>query len=119
MNIEIKLNREIDSNMIAIAYAKICKFSPKRYSIFSTAPIKEQDKEYIFAQLEKIRLEHGCQVIVNGVLPSIKYYLRLIENLDEFINKYSALIENDKELKIGHKAKWNEIIKSYDEVKFS
>ncbi|WP_288644462.1 DNA methyltransferase [uncultured Helicobacter sp.] len=109
--IEIKLNREIDSNMIAIAYSKICKFAPKRYSIFSTANIKEQEKDEIFSQIEKIKNEHGCQVIVNGVLPSIKYYLCLIENLDEFIENYSHLLEIDTELKREHKIKWNEILK--------
>lgn len=109
--IEIKLNREIDSNMIAIAYSKICKFAPKRYSIFSTADIKEQEKDEIFSQIERIKEEHGCQIIVNGVLPSIKYYLRLIENLDEFIENYSRLIEIDAELKREHKIKWNEILK--------
>lgn len=109
--IEIKLNREIDSNMIDIAYSKICKFEPKRYSIFSTADIKEQEKDEIFSQIERIKEEHGCQVIVNGVLPSIKYYLRLIENLDEFIENYSRLIEIDAELKRDHKIKWNEILK--------
>lgn len=108
--IEIKLNREIDINMIAIAYSKICKFSPKRYSILSTASIKEQEKDEISKQIEKIKNEHGCQIIVNGVLPSIKYYLRLIENLDEFIEKYSVLIELDNELKREHKIKWNEIL---------
>lgn len=108
--IEIKLNKEIDSNMIAIAYSKICKFAPKRYSIFSTANIKEQEKDEIFSQIEKIKDDHGCQVIVNGVLPSIKYYLRLIENLDEFIENYSHLIEIDTELKREHKIKWNEIL---------
>lgn len=109
--IEIKFNREIDSNMIAIAYAKIRTFSPKRYSIFSTANINKKEQDEIFYQIKKIGDEHGCQVIVNGVLPSIKYYLRLIENLDEFIDKYSALVEGDNELKREYKIKWNELIK--------
>lgn len=114
--IEIKLNREIDSNMIAIAYSKICKFAPKRYSIFSTTNIKEQEKDEILKQIEKIKDEHGCQVIINGVLPSIKYYLRLIENLDEFIENYSILIELDNELKREHKIKWNEILEGINRV---
>ncbi len=46
----------------------------------------------------------------NGVLPTIKYYLRLINYLPEFINKYSALIEKDQEINFDHKQKWNEII---------
>lgn len=110
--IEIKLDKEIDSNMINIAYDKICKFSPKRYSIFSTVGIKISDKDNIDKQIKKIREEHGCQIILNGVLASIKYYLRLIENLDEFIENYSKLVEIDNELKMEHKIKLNELLKN-------
>ena len=108
--IEIKLNKEIDIAMLDIAYSKIIKFSPKRYSIFSTAGIKESDKVLIFDKIDKIRKEHGCQVIINGVLPSIKYYLRLIDDLGSFITNYSKLVEVDSEIQIEHKAYWNEIL---------
>lgn len=113
--IEIKFNREIDSNMIDIAYTKILKFSPKRYSIFSTFDINTREKELILSKIEKIKNEHGCQIIINGVLASIKYYLRLIENLEEFIVNYSLLIEQDSEIKKEHKETWNEIIKRYND----
>lgn len=110
-SIEIKFNREIDINIVDIAYQKIIKFSPKRYSIFSTYEIKQDEKEAIFLKIEQIKLEHGCQVIINGVLPSIKYYLRLIENLNDFIENYSNLIEQDSEIKKEHKENWNETLK--------
>lgn len=58
----------------------------------------------------KLKIEHGCQIIINGLLPTIKYYLRLITSLDEFINNYNNLIENDTEIKKIHKEKWNELI---------
>lgn len=109
--IEIKFNKEINSDMIDIAYNKIIKFSPKRYSIFSTSNIKEQDKNLIVEKIDKIKNEHGCQVIVNGVLSSIKYYLRLIDSPNVFIENYSKLIEKDIEIKIQHKEYWNEIVK--------
>lgn len=108
--IEIKFGREIDINILDIAYSKINKFSPKRYSIFSTAGIKESDVSLIFEKIEKIRQEHGCQIIINGVLPSIKYYLRLITDLSAFIKNYSKLIEQDKELQKEHKEFWNKIL---------
>lgn len=108
--IEIKLNKKIDIAMLDIAYSKIIKFSPKRYSIFSTANIKENDKKLIINKIDTIRKKHGCQVIINGVLPSIKYYLRLIDDLGSFITNYSKWIEIDKELQIEHKKYWNEIL---------
>lgn len=101
--VEIKFNREIDINMIDIAFAKILKFSPLRYSIFSTSATKENDKDSIILKIEQMKNEHGCQVIINGVLQSIKYYLRLISDLNEFIQNYSNLIEIDSEIKLEHK----------------
>lgn len=109
--IEIKFNREINIDMIDIAYGKIIKFSPKRYSIFSTLHIQEKDKDLIFNKIDKIKNEHGCQVIVNGVLPSIKYYLRLIDDIDVFVDNYSKLLESDNEIKKVHKECWNEILR--------
>lgn len=108
--IEIKLGREIDIDMLEIAYSKIIKFSPKRYSIFSTASIKKGDTALIEEKIEQIKQEHGCQVIINGVLPSIKYYLRLIDDLSVFVSNYSKLVEQDSELKKEHKEYWNEIL---------
>jgi DNA (cytosine-5)-methyltransferase 1 len=43
-------------------------------------------------------------------MPSIKYYLRLLENTYEFIEKYVRLLEVDTALKFEHKANWNKII---------
>lgn len=111
--IEIKLNKEIDIDMIDIAYTKIIKFSPKRYSIFSTANIKQSDIALIEAKIENIRQEHGCQIIINGVLPSLRYYLRLIDDLSIFIENYSKLIELDSEIKKEHKEYWNEILSKH------
>lgn len=110
--IEIKLNKEIDIAMLDIAYSKIIKFSPKRYSIFSTANIKKSDEMLIYAKIDEIRTKHGCQVIVNGVLPSIKYYLRLIDDLSIFIANYSKLIQADNEIQKEHKEYWNTILKN-------
>lgn len=114
--IEIKFNREIDKNIIDIAFSKIIKFSPHRYSIFSTVDIKKDDKDFIASKIEDIKIKHGCQVIINGVLPSIKYYLRLIEDLNHFIRNYSKLIEIDTDIKLEHKQKWNELIKNLNEI---
>jgi DNA (cytosine-5)-methyltransferase 1 len=46
---------------------------------------------------------------MNGVFPTIQYYLRLI-SLKKFMNDYSELINLDQELNLIHKEKWNQII---------
>lgn len=114
--LEIKLGKEIDENIVRVACEKIVRFNPTRYYILSTETIKESDSQIVQALINKIKLEHGCQVIINGVIPSLKYYLRLITSLQEFIDNYSNLIENDSELKPIHKEKWNQILQEFNDI---
>lgn len=108
--IEIKLDKQIDSQIMRVVKEKIYKWNPKRYYVLSVLGIKEDDRDEIISIVDSIQLEHGCQVIINGLLPTIKYYLRLISKLDDFITNYSYLIEHDKELQAVHKEKWNDLL---------
>lgn len=111
--IEIKLDKKIDCNIIRIAIEKIKRFNPERYYVLSYIGIKISDKLEIADLITQIKMEHGCQLIINGVIPTLKYYLRLITSLDEFIECYNEAIENDTELKKAHKDKWNELIQKH------
>lgn len=108
--VEIKLDKEIDINITRIAYEKISRFNPERYYILSYIGTKKEDVEDINNLILSIRDEHGCQLIVNGLLHTLNYYLRLVSNPEEFINKYIQLVEDDKELQIPHKEKLIELI---------
>jgi len=107
--IEIKFQKPIDKYMVAIATEKIAKFNPQRYLILSSANVKQEDVSDISRMIDEVANKYKCQIIVNGVLPTIKYYLRLVKDLSEFINNYSALIEKDHEINFEHKQKWSEI----------
>lgn len=111
--IEIKLDKTIDITMVRIAIEKIARYNPNRYYILSYFGIKESDRLEIEDLITQLKLEHGCQLIINGLLPTIKYYLRLITSLDEFILNYNQLIQDDTEIKKIHKEKWNELISKY------
>lgn len=111
--IEIKLDKGIDVTMVRIAIEKIARYNPNRYYILSYLGIKETDKTEINDLIEQLKIEHGCQIIINGLLPTIKYYLRLINSLDEFVENYNNLIKNDNEIKKIHKEKWNELINKH------
>ncbi len=111
--IEIKLDKVIDANMVRIAIEKIARYNPDRYYILSYYGIKETDKTEIESLITSQKETHGCQIIINGLLPTVKYYLRLINSLDEFITNYSELIEKDNEIKKIHKEKWNELIEKH------
>ena len=107
--IEIKLDKQIDSNILRIAKEKIIKYNPKRYYILSYYGIKKEDEKTINEIIQEVKEEHGCQIIVNGIMATLKYYMRLIIDLEIFYSIYSDLINTDTELKIVHKEKWNEL----------
>ena len=108
-SIEIKLNVPINAQMVRRAKEKIYMYAPTRYYILSTSDAI-QDSGEIQSIIEEIKETQGCQLILNGVLHTLKYYLRLIQNIEEFINKYSELIERDSELKRVHKLYWQKQI---------
>ncbi len=107
--IEIKLDKPIDANIVRIAKEKIIKYNPKRYYILSYYEVKIEDEEEINKIIQEAKEEHGCQIIVNGIMATLKYYMRLISDLEVFYTIYSELINNDTELKAIHKQKWNEL----------
>lgn len=108
--IEIKYEKLIDKHMVEIAKEKILRFSPERYLILSSVNVKKDDEIDINQMINEILNGHQCQVIVNGIFPTLKYYLRLVSSLGEYINRYSGLIEKDQEIDFEHKQKWAEIL---------
>ncbi len=110
--IEIKQGKPINLQIVLNAKDKIVKHNPRRYYIFSSIDILKEDEEKIQNEIEFISKNHGCQVIINGIIPTLKYYLRLITSVENFIEDYSKLIEQDKELQAVHKIQWNNILQS-------
>lgn len=113
--VEIKLDRPIDINMVRIAYEKIVRFNSERYYILSDMGVLEKDLTEVNELVLKIKEKHGCQLIINGILPTLKYYLRLVSNPKRFFNEYIELVEDDTELKTIHKTKLKSLVKKLEE----
>ncbi|MEW8994435.1 DNA cytosine methyltransferase [Clostridium sp.] len=108
--IEIKFDIAPNAIMINDAYEKFKSGPVQRYYVLSTSHADEEEQFKIDEEVIRIREEHGCQVIVNGIFPSLKYYLRLLENTDSFMNKYIENLEKNSELNFEHKIAWNRIL---------
>lgn len=108
--LEIKLNKAPDSHMVGIAYDKINRFGITRYYILSGLPIAQNELDEVSDLVDKIQQEHGCQLIINGLYPSLKYYLRLISEPQLFLNRYIELVEQDNELQMVHKQKLQDLL---------
>ena len=91
-----------------------------RYYILTTHKdnfTSNDEETYVNELILKIKKEYNIEIIANGIINSLKYYLRFIENYKSFIDNYTNnLIEDAKlstEVKVEHITKWNEILKCY------
>lgn len=108
--VEIKHEIQITCQLINDAYEKFMTYKTNRYYLLTTANMATADWEHIDKTINKIAQIHGCQVIVNGVYSTLQYYLRLLIDPSDFIDKYVDLLKIDDSIKYQHKVAWNEII---------
>lgn len=108
--VEIKHEIQITPQLVRDAYEKFKVYNTDRYYLLTTANMDSADWDKIDAEISRIRNLHGCQVIVNGVYSSLKYYLRLISDPAEFIDNYVELMKIDETIKFHHKTVWNDIV---------
>ncbi len=108
--VEIKHEIQITAQLVADAYEKFKIYNTNRYYLLTTANMDSADWESINNEIKRISQIHGCQVIVNGVYSSLKYYLRLINDPAEFIDNYVELLKADETIKFQHKSVWNDLI---------
>ena len=109
--VEVKYGKPITSETIQDSYEKFKIYPVNRYYLLSTVNPTEAESIKIKQSISKISEEHGCQVIANGVLETIKYYLRLISDTNQFIQRYVDQVKKDDVIKLEHKKVWNQIIK--------
>ena len=112
--VEIKYKKPITHQLVNDAYEKLKQYPVNRYYILSTEDISDEEMPEIQNSINVIAEEHGCQMIANGLMNSIKYYLRLIANPDIFIEKYTQNVVVDTELKIEHKEIWKQLLNELD-----
>lgn len=112
--VEVKFDIPIDLIMVSDAYNKVKPTKIQRYYILSTSDINEEEKAKIRMLTYQIGLEHGCQMITDSVFSSLNYYLRLLDNTDDFLKAYIRNLEVDTELNYEHKISWNTIMKQND-----
>jgi DNA (cytosine-5)-methyltransferase 1 len=114
--VEIKHDIQISSTLVRDAYQKFFETSVSRYYLLTTAEPNVDNAEAVDLLVHQTRTQHGCEVIVNGILPSLKYYLRLLSDPRLFLHYYSRNLQLDFEqntdIKEVHLRFWNELLDS-------
>ena len=108
--VEVKYDIPIDKNIIERAKEKILPSSVRRYYVLSTCSVHKDEMAYISEIIKQVKNSHGCQIVVNGIIPSLKYYLRLLSDTALFVDNYAQLLASDESVKFEHRQRWNEII---------
>ena len=114
--VEVKHNISISPKLVRDAYDKFAETSICRYYLLTTAEPNVDDPGMVDPLIHQIHRNHGCEVIVNGILPSLKYYLRLLSNPKLFLDYYSKNIQLDfkqnTDIKEIHLRYWKELLDS-------
>lgn len=105
--VETKYDLPITLSIVGEAMEKVKSHSVERYLILSTAGIDVSDREQIMQRIEEFKRSNGCEIIVNGVLETVCYYLRLLPNTNAFVDAFAALLESDEDLDYEHRVAWN------------
>lgn len=108
---EIKHEIIIDKEVIRTVYDKFRSYpSLQRCYILTTAATCGGQDADSLAIIQRIRNSHGAEVIVNGVLPTIKYFLRLLKTPSSIFPVYVELLAQDRSVSYEHRQKWNEVV---------
>ena len=105
---EIKHNIPITSGLIQTSFEKLRTTPVSRFYLLTT--YHHDDYSEFEPDIQQVAQIHGCQLIVNGIAPTLRYYLRLIQDTRGFVNEYVSLLETDPAATFPLKQAWNEIV---------
>jgi DNA (cytosine-5)-methyltransferase 1 len=107
--VEIKFGMCVEERHVSDAIEKIKAADVRRYYILATGGVKPEDEDAITEQIGAFYRSNGCEIIVNGIFETIRYYLRLIGSVDEFIARYVDHLASDDDLSYDHRTAWNDV----------
>ena len=119
---EIKHNitlRKKDIEDIIFKITKSGESKLRRYYILTTAEtdIDPYEVDKIKSICEDFLHKYGVEIIPNGVILTIKYFLRLIENPEEFIRIFTINLQRsfqeESVLKEDHMLKWRDTLQRF------
>lgn len=107
--LEVKHNIPITLELVADSVKKLTQNQVDRYYILTTSKSCVPSGE-IQERIKEIKERTGCQIIVNGVIPTIRYYLRLVESPRAIFEFYVQHLNLEKAIGHEHRARWNQIV---------
>ena len=102
--------------MIEDVLNKVKGTSVRKYYILTTAePNFRDDYDELLNAIRDIKMRYGVEIIPNGIFTSLKYYLRIVPDLREFLDRYTENLKDEfrksSDVKGEHLVEWENIIK--------
>lgn len=118
--VEIKHNIPINRYLVFDIVKKTEHAQIDRYYIltsFRDGFKTKETEQFINKFTIQIKSQKGIDIIANGIIPTLKYYLRFINDYNLFIKSYTDNLINDAknstEIKSSHVNKWIAILKKH------
>lgn len=118
--VEIKHNIPLDKYLIFDIVKKTENTPIDRYYILTTFKAgfeNEETEKSVNEFIMQIKQSKGIDIIANGIITTLKYYLRFIDDYKQFVKAYTDNLikdsKNSTEVKSFHIEKWTEILKEY------
>lgn len=118
--VEIKHNIPLDKYLIFDIVKKTENTEIDRYYILTTFKSgfeNEVTEKSVNEFIMQIKQSKGIDIIANGIITTLKYYLRFIDDYKQFVKAYTDNLikdsKNSTEVKSFHIEKWTEILKEY------
>lgn len=110
--VEVKHNIKIDDVIVRRAKEKVTDSTVERYYILTTHKDCMIDDAGILRTIVDVFQSTGKEIIVNGVIPTIKYYLRLSSNPMAAIECYTKLLCEEPSITKDQLSEWQNILSS-------
>jgi len=118
--VEIKHNIPIDKYMVFDIVKKINGTNINRYYILTTYARGFENQEieqFVNKFIAYVNTKRNIDIIANGIITTLKYYLRFIDNYNLFLDIYTKNLINDArrstEIKSFHIERWIDIKNRY------
>lgn len=104
---EVKHDIAITKEMVLDLRQKLMDKQVDRYYILTThRSCRPDGADEAISEIQQL---FNCQIICNGVLPTVAYYLRLLDDPSRFCRAYVNLLESDKAVNFEHRSEWNRL----------
>jgi DNA (cytosine-5)-methyltransferase 1 len=118
--VEVKHNIPLDRYIIADIVKKAQNTSIQRYYALTTYEpnfTNDDEEKYVQNFVLNIKQQSGLEIIPNGIIPSLKYYLRFVDDYTKFLHNYAQNLVVDAQISTEitpkHLQEWQTICKNY------